>query len=209
MLSTFGWSISGGMDMDNNKYPDLLVGAYDSGHAVHLRAAPVVHMEAIISYERPSKQIDLDDLSCKLSDRRTSVPCVFVSVSLKYTGMGVPNLLEFDLEYLLDAKKDKQKRLFLLDAEGTSSMTKRIQIRKEQEYKDRFRVYLLGPNIKDKLTSLDVQVKYSLADTNVRRGELVPVLRLGNYMASDSLNIQKDCGPDNKCVPDLSLSIKP
>ena len=178
--------------MDNNKYPDLLVGAYDSGHAVHLRAAPVVHMEAIISYERPSKQIDLDDLSCKLSDRRTSVPCVFVSVSLKYTGMGVPNLLEFDLEYLLDAKKDKQKRLFLLDAEGTSSMTKRIQIRKEQEYKDRFRVYLLGPNIKDKLTSLDVQVKYSLADTNVRRGELVPVLRLGNYMASDSLNIQKD-----------------
>ena len=99
--------------------------------------------------------------------------------------------------------------MFLLEAEGDSTMTKRIKMRKEQEFKERFKVYLLGPNIKDKLTSLDVQVKYSLADTNVRRGELVPVLRLGNYMASDSLNIQKDCGPDNKCVPDLSLSINP
>ena len=30
-IRTFGWSLSGGMDMDNNDYPDLLVGAYDSG----------------------------------------------------------------------------------------------------------------------------------------------------------------------------------
>ena len=57
--------------MDKNDYPDLLVGAYDSGHAVHLRAAPVVRMNAVISYDRPSKQIDLDDLDCVLSDRRT------------------------------------------------------------------------------------------------------------------------------------------
>jgi hypothetical protein len=29
-LTTFGWSLSGGLDVDNNTYPDLVVGAYES-----------------------------------------------------------------------------------------------------------------------------------------------------------------------------------
>ena len=29
-VSTFGWSLSGGLDMDNNYYPDILVGAYEA-----------------------------------------------------------------------------------------------------------------------------------------------------------------------------------
>ena len=38
--------------MDDNKYPDLLVGAYDSGHVVHMKAAPVAHMKADVSFDR-------------------------------------------------------------------------------------------------------------------------------------------------------------
>ncbi len=29
-LTTFGFSLSGGLDLDNNLYPDLAVGAYES-----------------------------------------------------------------------------------------------------------------------------------------------------------------------------------
>lgn len=29
-LSTFGFSVSGGIDLDGNMYPDMVVGAYDS-----------------------------------------------------------------------------------------------------------------------------------------------------------------------------------
>lgn len=29
-LTTFGFSLSGGLDVDNNNYPDLVVGAYES-----------------------------------------------------------------------------------------------------------------------------------------------------------------------------------
>ena len=45
-LRTFGWSVSGGMDLDENNYPDVLVGAYESANAVYLRSAPVVHLES-------------------------------------------------------------------------------------------------------------------------------------------------------------------
>ena len=36
-LETFGWSLSGGFDMDNNLYADVVVGAYLSNTAVILR----------------------------------------------------------------------------------------------------------------------------------------------------------------------------
>ena len=99
----------------------MLVGAYSSGHAVYMKAAPVVHMVAKVSFDR--KQIDLEDRQCTLRER-TRVPCVQVSVSLRYTGVGVPNKLDFSLDYLLDAKKEKQKRLFMLSQEGTSTRSK-------------------------------------------------------------------------------------
>ena len=120
-LRTFGWSISGGLDMDSNQYPDMLVGAYSSGHAVFMKAVPVIHMVAKLSFGRHVKQIDLEDQQCTLRDR-TRVPCVQVSVSLRYTGVGVRNKLNFSLDYLLDStKKEQQKRLFMLSQEGTST----------------------------------------------------------------------------------------
>jgi len=208
-LKTFGWSLSGGMDMDDNKYPDLLVGAYHSGHAVHMRSAPVVHMTASVSFDENSKQIDLEDLKCTLRDR-SRVPCVQVSVSLKYTGIGVPNKMDFSLDYNLDAKKEKQKRLFLLQEEGKSAKTRTISMLKDREFKETFKVYLLGSKIHDKLTSLDIQMRYSLSSqalASTTQG-LIPVLGHGDHLATDSLNIQKECGADNICIPNLSIQTK-
>lgn len=33
-VSTFGFSVSGGIDLDGNMYPDLVVGAYESNKAI-------------------------------------------------------------------------------------------------------------------------------------------------------------------------------
>ena len=48
-ISTFGWSLSAGMDLDSNEYPDLLIGAYESANAVYLRSAPVVHLDSKVT----------------------------------------------------------------------------------------------------------------------------------------------------------------
>ena len=41
-LQTFGYSLSGGLDMDLNNHSDILVGAYQSDSVVILRARPVI-----------------------------------------------------------------------------------------------------------------------------------------------------------------------
>ena len=97
-------------------------------------------MVAKVSFDRQVKQIDLEDQQCTLRDR-TRVPCVQVSVSLRYTGVGVPNKLNFSLDYLLDTKKEQQKRLFMLSQEGTSTRSKTIRMLKDREFKETFKAH--------------------------------------------------------------------
>lgn len=70
-------------------------------------------------------------------------------------------------------------------------------------------------DIRDKLTPLEVEMKYRLRDSlpqapiRRKRGILEPVLDQNfGTLRRDSINIQKNCGPDNICIPDLRLSVK-
>lgn len=93
--------MSGGLDLDDNQYPDLVVGAYDSDTALFFRARPVVKMvEARISYISASKQISLDDDQCTLRDF-TKVPCVSLEACLKYSGVGVEPFIGKNKPFLI------------------------------------------------------------------------------------------------------------
>jgi hypothetical protein len=89
-LKTFGFSLSGGLDLDNNQYPDLLVGAYASDRAIFLKARPVVNMTASLTLAKDS--FSLDDKDCNLADG-SRVPCVSIKLCLLYNGIGVENKL--------------------------------------------------------------------------------------------------------------------
>lgn len=49
-LRTFGYSLSGGIDMDQNGYPDLLVGAYDDAAVALLRSRNIINITTYIQY---------------------------------------------------------------------------------------------------------------------------------------------------------------
>ena len=48
---------------------------------MHLKAAPVVNMVAMVSFDRKTKQIDLEDEQCRLRDG-SRVPCLQVHTAL-------------------------------------------------------------------------------------------------------------------------------
>ena len=66
------------------------------------------------------------------------------------------------------------------------------------------------PQVRDKLTALEAQLTCQLPSEG-NKSELSPVLgRLdredgAGVRSKDSVNIQKDCGDDNICIPDLKI----
>lgn len=91
--STFGFSIAGGLDMDGNQYPDMVVGAYESDTAMFFRSRPVVRMvDARVLFNSKTKQINLEEENCSLRDN-TKVLCLFLQACLKYEGVGVDRQL--------------------------------------------------------------------------------------------------------------------
>lgn len=62
-LTTLGISLSGGMDMDQNGYPDLLVGAYQSNTVLVLRARPIIDITTFVD-ETNLKGIDPGRAGC-------------------------------------------------------------------------------------------------------------------------------------------------
>ena len=65
--------------------------------------------------------------------------------------------------------------------------------------------------MRDKLTALEAQLTCQLPSEGRKAEELSPVLgRLdredeAGVRSKDSVNIQKDCGDDNICIPDLKI----
>lgn len=80
-LSAFGYSLSAGADVDDNGYPDVVVGAFQSDAVVVLRSRPVVNvMTTLRAYPRV---IDPKVTQC----RRDGLPynCFKLQACLRFT----------------------------------------------------------------------------------------------------------------------------
>ncbi|XP_037869411.1 integrin alpha-PS2 isoform X2 [Bombyx mori] len=202
-LSTFGFSLSGGVDLDNNNYTDLAVGAYKSNSVVFLKSRPVVKVSAEVKFMGESKLISLTDKKCHLSNG-TEVACAQVMFCLTYTGVNVDQQINFEVTLDLDSRQTTSKRLFLAETRETTYKTHIMLTQGLQECKDV--VVYLDEEIRDKLTPIEVKLSYELVP-QPSGAAVPPVLDRTRAAAhSDALHIQKNCGPDNICIPDLRMS---
>ncbi|XP_046746499.1 integrin alpha-PS2-like, partial [Diprion similis] len=87
-IQRFGFSLALPVDVDNNGYPDLAVGAYKSGHAILLRSKPVVKLTPrLVSYS-------------PILDR--SARSFVIGVCAEYHGKGAPESLVLSVEIAVD-----------------------------------------------------------------------------------------------------------
>ncbi|XP_050537137.1 integrin alpha-PS2 isoform X2 [Daktulosphaira vitifoliae] len=209
-VSTFGFSLAGGMDLDNNEYPDLIIGAYESDTVFYMKSRPVVQMSNTIEFQSPSKQISLEDRGCLTKDG-SSVPCLYLKSCLKYTGLGVDEQLNIEYQIILDSKKSKAPRMFVNGEESIFMYNRSLTLNKNTIECPKVLVFLKN-NIRDKLTPLEAELRYRIIeDTRKFTTTLPPVLDLENELyavSRDSIMIQKNCGDDNICIPDLRLIAK-
>ncbi|KAI4461764.1 integrin alpha [Holotrichia oblita] len=211
--STFGFSLAGGLDLDQNAYPDTVVGSYLSDMAFFLRSKPVVKVTGYAQFQTLDKEIALEDKHCFIrgQDERVPVACTVIDTCLNYTGVGVPKEISLQLHFTLDTQKKKDIRMFFLEGETPLSNTwdGTWRLSKDSQSRCNKRTVYIKNDIRDKLTPLDVEVTYSM-DTQHYYTDLPPVLDLtSKSLKKDSISVRKNCGADNICVPDLALEVKP
>lgn len=175
-------------------------------------------MEATTSFESDNKLISLDNKNCTIGRDKKSVTCSSILSCLKYNGINLPTSIDIEISWVLDSKKPKTPRLFFLNDDGKNIRNSTMRLyRGKQEC--RTEVVYVADGIRDKLTPLEVEMKYNIRQSTTayssttvsrrRRATLEPVLDENRgTVQHDSINIMKNCGKDNICIPDLKLAVK-
>jgi hypothetical protein len=169
----------------------------------------VVRVDGNVHLEVTNGQIDPENKTCSLNSG-TLVSCLTVKGCLQYEGDAVDPELEFLVTFKLDTKKALPRMFFLTD-EGSHEQSQVLYLQKDKKLCKRSYIYLL-PSIKDKLSPLEVQMTYAInpktRDEDPRRDDLKPIIdpRQNLRALSDAASIHKDCGLDNICIPDLTLT---
>ncbi|XP_058858718.1 integrin alpha-3-like isoform X3 [Acipenser ruthenus] len=201
-IKTFGYSINGGLDVDENSYPDILVGSLDDKIAL-LRARPVIQLSKTFTV---SPRI-VDPANC------TNDSCIKVKLCLSYIlSNGNTNFQNnITLKYRLEADADRRSpRVKFLKSSSPSVYRGFFSM---PETKCQTIKLILTDNIQDKLRSIEFALNYSIYETKARshRGiqslDAFPVLsEEQNHQDTQEIHFQKECGADNKCRSNLQIT---
>uniref|UniRef100_A0A8C6RID0 Integrin alpha-7 n=1 Tax=Nannospalax galili TaxID=1026970 RepID=A0A8C6RID0_NANGA len=214
-IKSFGYSLSGGLDMDGNHYPDLLVGSLEDT-AVLFRARPVLHISQEI-FIAP-RAIDLEQPNCAGG----RLVCVDLRICFSY--IAVPSSYNpiVALDYMLDGDTDRRLRgqvprvTFLShspdDPKHQASGTVWLKHQHDRVCGDT--MFQLQENVKDKLRAIVVNFSYSLQTPRLRRqapGQgLLPVAPILNAHQPSTQRVEihflkQGCGEDKICQSNLQL----
>lgn len=211
MPPSFGYSMKGATDIDENGYPDLVVGAFGADKAILYRSRPVVTVNAVL--EVNPTILNPESKTCPLPNG-AMVACFNVKFCLKASAKGnVPGSLNFKVELLLDKLKQKgavRRALFVYTRQPTHSKNMTI-VNGGNMRCEELQAYLRDESeFRDKLTPITIFMDYEMdykaaADPS----GLMPIL---NQFAPANLTKQAhillDCGDDNICKPKLMLSVE-
>nr|XP_055032649.1 integrin alpha-3b isoform X1 [Misgurnus anguillicaudatus] len=198
-FQTFGYSLNGGMDMDGNDYPDIVVGSLDDRVAL-LRARPVIHLKKNFTVE-PKIVIPSQCVNA----------CIKMKVCFSYNLSNGNKAFKKDItvRYTVDADHNRRvarvrfldnKQSTFTDLLSFSDPTcKELELSVNSPVMDKLQpiVFTLNVTLNEEKTT---------AKQTVQNLNAFPVLS-GQQTLTDKteINFHKECGADNRCSSNLQL----
>uniref|UniRef100_A0AAR2KGJ9 Integrin alpha 4 n=1 Tax=Pygocentrus nattereri TaxID=42514 RepID=A0AAR2KGJ9_PYGNA len=211
-FSMFGQSVSGGVDVDGNGYPDVAVGAFLSDSAVVLRTRPVVMVEASMMLP---VSVNRSVASC--AENGLPAVCVNVTVCFKVQGKRIPGQIELKYNLTADVQhKETFPPRFYFHGNGTSNVTAGRVKAKHGELTCSQHQAFMRKDVRDIFTSIHFKVQYELGEHSVVRGgsksftSLKPILqqREGHTnLVSNQTQFARYCVWEN-CSTNLQISAR-
>uniref|UniRef100_A0A8D0UEC5 Integrin alpha-2 domain-containing protein n=1 Tax=Sus scrofa TaxID=9823 RepID=A0A8D0UEC5_PIG len=181
--SAFGFSLRGATDIDDNGYPDLLVGAYGADKVVVYR-----------------------ELVRRARSRQNVVPRFTIQMCVGATGHNIPEKLRLNAELQLDRQKPHQSRRVLLLASQQASTVLDVDLTWRQSPTCHNTTAFLRDeaDFRDKLSPIVLSFNVSLQPE--KNGDALTFMLHGDTHVQEQTRIILDCGEDQVCVPKLQLS---
>ncbi|XP_057702292.1 integrin alpha-7 isoform X4 [Corythoichthys intestinalis] len=215
----FGYSISGGVDVDENHYPDIAVGSLNNS-VVLFRSRPVIHVNREISRIDPH-YIDLAQQNCKGRDG----VCVEVKACFVYTAHPVHYSPHITLVVRFEADSERRKlglphRVNFL---GRSSLepeymqTEEVELHRQKHPGCTTVTFQLNENIRDKLRPISFSITHTIKPVTPHRHsgakrleKLPPILNVSpsNTLHSEVNFLREGCGADKICQSNLKMSYR-
>ncbi|XP_037629562.1 integrin alpha-7 isoform X1 [Sebastes umbrosus] len=211
----FGYSLSGGLDIDNNHYPDIAVGSLNDS-VVLFRSRPVVHVVREILID--PQYIDLEQHNCK---GREGV-CVEVKVCFTFTAH--PEHYSPHIILVVHFEADTERRKLGLPHRvnflGRSSLepeytqTEEVELHGQRHLVCTTATFQLHENIRDKLRPISLAITHTIKTVPPRRHsgakrleKLAPILSVSpsNTLHSEVNFLREGCGTDRICQSNLKL----
>ncbi|XP_032313256.1 integrin alpha-IIb isoform X3 [Camelus ferus] len=202
-VSGFGFSLRGATDIDDNGYPDLLVGAYGANKVVVYRAQPVVRVVVQLLVQ---DSLNPAVKNCDLPQTKTRVSCFNIDICVGATGHNIPKKLRLNAELQLDRQKPRQGRRVLLLASQQASTILHLDLgERSSTICQNITAFLRDEaDFRDKLSPIMLSFNMSLQP---EMDGIVPVSVLhGDTHVQKQTRIILDCGEDDLCVPQLQLT---
>uniref|UniRef100_A0A8C7Z5W4 Integrin alpha 4 n=1 Tax=Oryzias sinensis TaxID=183150 RepID=A0A8C7Z5W4_9TELE len=209
-LMMFGQSLSSGIDVDNNKYKDVAVGAFLSDSAVILRARPVIQVKASLTLP---DQIDQQVALCR--DRGTPTVCFNVTICFNATSKHFKGPI--DLQYNLTSDlihKSSFPHRFYFHGNGSLNSTKGdVKTRHGRLTCTTHIAYQRVKDVKDIYTPIQFEVSYGLRETTQKHvfktfPPLKPILQQSagqRHTITNQTRFARSCSLGN-CSTNMQLS---
>ncbi|XP_056418158.1 integrin alpha-7 isoform X3 [Hyla sarda] len=215
-VNTFGYSLSGGLDIDGNSYPDLAVGSL-ADTVVLYRSRNVIRVFKDVTIT--PQNIDLEQQSCKHGPG----VCVEFRVCFSYTSFPANYNPKIILKCVFEAETSRRQqakasRVYFVqrkpsDPEYQSSST--VELHKQSSSRCTTAVFQLQEDIRDKLRSIPVTLTYNIVEARNRRQSsvdslptLMPILseEEPNVYNTEVHFLREGCGEDKICHSNLQLN---
>ncbi|XP_053426305.1 integrin alpha-IIb [Nycticebus coucang] len=202
--SGFGFSLRGAIDIDDNGYPDLLVGAYGANKVTVYRAQPVVLATVQLLVQ---DSLNPTVKNCVLPQTKTSVSCFDILMCVGATGHNIPQKLYLNAELQLDKQKPRQgRRVLLLDSQQASTTLNLYLGERHRPICHTTKAFLRDEaDFRDKLSPIVLSLNVSLSPKE-EAGAAPAVVLHGDTHVQEQTRIILDCGEDDVCVPQLQLT---
>uniref|UniRef100_A0A8C9TV10 Integrin subunit alpha 7 n=1 Tax=Scleropages formosus TaxID=113540 RepID=A0A8C9TV10_SCLFO len=222
----FGYSISGGLDIDGNSYPDLAVGSLDD-QVVLYRSRPVIHLRRDISIE--PQNIDLENRNCKGRDGvylhlSRAIFIRFCTGCISYDFALLPiSLTALEVRFEADTERRKLNLPHRISFLGRTASeleyqrSEEVELRGQSQPACKVATFQLQENLRDKLRPISLAITHSIKRARhlghvapKHLGPLSPVLSasISSTLHTEVNFLREGCGDDRICQSNLQLSYR-